>query len=266
MLEIFQYDFMVRAFIAGTVAAVVAPAIGIFLVTRRYSFMADALSHVSLAGVAIGYLTHTQPIAIAIITTVTAALCVEELRSRKKVLGESALALFLSGGLALSAVLLGLTKNAGPSVSGILFGSITTVSTEDIWYICILGVLVLSLIALLYRQLVSISIDEELAKASGLHVVAVNRIIVILAALTVALTMRIVGVLLVGALMVIPVLSAMQFRLSFLSTFFLSIAFSLAAVIAGLFTSYFVGTASGGTIVLIALGLFLLSTVAGKRV
>ncbi len=265
MFEIFQYDFMVRAFIAGTVAALVAPAIGIFLVTRRYSFMADALSHVSLAGVAIGYLTNTQPILIAVITTVIAALCVEELRSRKKALGESALALFLSGGLALSAVLLGLSKNAGPSVSSILFGSITTVTISDLWYICTLGFVVLFIIALLYRQLVSISIDEELAKASGLHVTAVNRIIVIMAAVTVALTMRIVGVLLVGALMVIPVLAAMQFRLSFLSTLLLALTFSLLSVIAGLFTSYYVGTASGGTIVLIALGLFLLSTTVGRK-
>ncbi len=260
MLTIFQYDFMVRAFVAGIITAIIAPSIGIFLVTRRYSFMADTLAHVSLSGVAIGYLTGTQPIAGAIVASVAAALCVEQLRSKGRVIGESALALFLSGGLALSAVLLSAARSVNLNLSSILFGSIATVSTSDVWFIAVLGCIVLLIVIVLYKQLLAISIDEELATASGLPVALVNRIIVVLAAVTVSLSMRIVGVLLVGALMVIPVITAMQLRQSFLRTLLLSIVLSLFSVIAGLFLSYYLGFASGGTIVLITIALFFLSS------
>lgn len=260
MFEIFQYDFMVRAFIAGIITAVIAPTIGIFLVTRRYSFMADTLAHVSLAGVAIGALTGLQPIATAMAASTIAALSVEQLRSRGNVLGESALSLFLSGGLALSAVLLSSVKSVNINLSSILFGSIATVSKTDIWFIVILGLIVLLTVTVLYRQLLSISIDEELAQSSGLSTALINRIIVVLAAITVSLAMRIVGVLLVGALMVIPVMTAMQLRQSFFRTLIFGICFSLFSVITGLFLSYYIGFASGGTIVLIAILLFFLGT------
>lgn len=260
MLTIFQYDFMLRAFVAGIMTAVIAPSIGIFLVTRRYTFMADTLAHVSLAGVAIGYLTSLQPMATAMVASITTALCVEQLRSKGRVLGDSALVLFLSGGLALSAVLLSAPSGVNLNLSSILFGSIVTVSASDVWFIAVLGFVVLFTVIALYRQLLSISVDEELATASGLPVVLINRIVVVLAAVTVSISMRIVGVLLVGALMVIPVIAAMQLRLSFLRTMLLSILLSLFAVISGLFLSYYMGFASGGTIVLITIALFFLSS------
>jgi len=265
MFSIFAYDFMIRAFIAGIATAVIAPTIGIFLVTRRYSFMADTLAHVSLAGVAIGYLTGLKPILTAIAASTLAALSVEQLRSQKKVLGESALALFLSGGLALAAVLLSASKGMNINLSSILFGSIATVSPSDVWWILGLGVVVLLTIFVLFKELYTISFDEELAEASGLRVRLINRILIVLAAVTVALSMRIVGVLLVGALMVIPVIAAMQWQRGFAQTLFLAIAFSLFSVITGLFASYYLGFASGGTIVLIAIGIFLVSALIKRK-
>jgi zinc transport system permease protein len=251
---------MIRAFVAGIITAVVAPTIGIFLVTRRYSFMADTLAHVSLAGVAVGFLTGIHPIVTAMVASAGTALCVEQLRSNRRVIGESALALFLSGGLALAAVLLSASQGLNVNLSSVLFGSIATVDSTDILIISILGVLLLGMVLFLYKEIVSISFDEELAATSGLPIRAINRIFVILAAVTVSLSMRIVGILLIGALMVIPVIAAMQFDRSFKQTLLLSILIALGSVIAGLFISYYLGFSSGGTIVLITIAVFLLGT------
>ncbi len=264
ILSIFHYDFMIRAFVAGIVTAVIAPTIGIFLVTRRYSLIADTLSHVSLAGVAIGYLAQTQPIITAIAASVTAALAVEQLRSKKQVLGESALALFLSGSLALAAVLLSAATGLNVNLGSILFGSIATVDRTDIVIIAILGLLILFVIAFLYKELVAISFDEELAAAGGLPVAAVNRTLMIMAAVTIALSMRIVGILLIGALMVIPVIAAIQWQRSFRVTLVIAVCLSLLSTVIGLYLSYYANLSSGGTIVLLAVGFFLLSTLKRK--
>ncbi len=263
-LSIFHYDFMIRAFAAGIITAVIAPMIGIFLVTRRYSFMADTLAHVSLAGVAVGFLTGLQPIVTAMIASVLTALSVEQLRSNRKVLGESALALFLSGGLALAAVLLSASNGLNVNLNSVLFGSIATVNQTDIIIIGSLGILVLFVILFLYKELVSISFDEELAATGGLSIHIINRIFVVLAAVTVSLSLRIVGILLIGALMIIPVIAAMQFETSFRKTLIIAVGISLFSVISGLYTAYYLALSSGGTIVLIAIGFFLLSAVCKR--
>lgn len=256
-LSIFHYTFMIRAFVAGIITAVIAPMIGIFLVTRRYSYMADTLSHVSLAGVAIGYLTGMQPIIMAMIVSAATALSVDHIRTKRKVFGDSALILFLSGGLAVAAILLSVSHGLNVDLSSVLFGSITTVNASDIFIIAALGVLVIATILLLYKELVSISFNEELATAAGLRVPLINRILVILAAVTVSLSMRIVGILLIGALMVIPVIAAMQFGRSFRVTLIIAVIISLFSVLSGLFVSYYLGLSSGGTIVLITILIFL---------
>jgi len=259
MLAIFAYDFMVRAFIAGVITAVIAPTIGIFLVTRRYSYMADTLAHVSLAGLAMGYLLSFQPILTALIASVIAALSIESLRASKRLFGETALSLFLSGGLSLAAVLLSIGKTANLNLGSLLFGSITTVSIEDVVTIGCLAALVLAFIVLLYKELFAVSFDEELAETSGFKVRLINNLLVILAAMTVSLALRTVGVLLVGALMIIPVVAALQWRKGFLQTLIFSIGISVLSVISGIIISFYLGFASGGTIVLIAIGIFILS-------
>lgn len=265
MLEIFQYDFMIRAFVAGIAVGVVAPLIGMFLVVRRYSLMADTLAHVSLIGVAVSVLTGIHPVLAAVCASVLAAFGVERLRRSSRLFGESLLALFLSGSLAIATVLVGLAKGFNANLLSVLFGNITTVAPVDVVVIVILAVGVLLTILLLLKEFFLVSFDEELAQASGLRASALGTLLVVLAAVTVALSMRIVGVLLIGALMVIPSVTAMQLGRSFRETLFLSVSFSLISVIAGLFLSYYVGLPSGGTIVVIALGLFLVSTVFRSR-
>jgi zinc transport system permease protein len=264
-LAIFQYEFMILAFIAGIVTAVVAPTMGIFLVTRRYSFMADTLAHVSLAGVAIGFLTGMQPIITAMVASALAAVWVETIRRKNRVLGESALSMFLSGGLALAAVLLSASQGLNINLHSVLFGSIATVNRSDVLIICTLGAIVLATITFFWKELTCIAYDEELAETGGVQTKMINYLFVILTAVTVSVSMRIVGILLIGALMVIPVTAAMQFDRRFLMTLWIAIGLSLLAVIAGLCIAYYIGFSSGGTIVLLSMGLFFFASIR-KRI
>lgn len=264
MLEIFQYDFMIRAFTAGIIIGVVAPLIGMFLVVRRYSLMADTLSHVSLIGVAAGVIAHGNPVAGAIIASILAAVSMELLRESRKIMGESVLALFLSGSLAIAIILMGISRSANVNFFSYLFGSITTVSPADIWIMAICGTGVVLALFLMYRRLFLICYDEELARANGLPVKAYNIAMNVLAAVTVSISIRIVGVLLIGALMVIPVLTAIQFGKGFAKTHILSVFLSVLSCILGLYASYYLDIASGGAIVVTALIIFLASVLANS--
>ena len=253
MLDIFSYSFMLRAFAAGITIGLVAPLIGCFLVAKRYSLIADSLAHVSLAGVAVGVVLVINPIVSALGVAVLVALIIEKLRVGRLLSGEVALAMFLSSGLAVAVVLIGLAKNVHVDLFSFLFGSITTVSSQDLWIILLLGAAALAFIGLLYKELSYLAFDDESARVSGLPIRFLNQALVILTAVTVVLSLRIVGGLLIGALMVIPVAGAMQIGRSFRQTVFYAIGLGLTAVIAGLFASFYLNTAAGGTIVLISL-------------
>lgn len=259
MPEIFELEFMRRAFAAGILVSVIVPLLGVFLVVRRYSLMADTLAHVSLVGVAVGVLTRTSPVLSAIIASTVAAVLIERLRGVKKLFAESVLAIFLSGSLAVAVVIMSAARGLNVDLLAYLFGSISTIRPADLYLLAGLAVIVTASIALLYKELFLVSFDEEFAEAGGVKAKALNLLVVVLTAATVSLAMRIVGILLVGALMVIPVVTAKQFDLSFRRTIFLSIFFSLVSVTSGLFLSYYFDLASGGTIVMVALCLFLLS-------
>ncbi|MBI4288377.1 MAG: metal ABC transporter permease [Chloroflexi bacterium] len=255
----FQYSFMVRALIAGLVIGLVAPIIGTFLVLRRFAIFADALGHAALVGVALGALLGASPVLAALVVCVGVALTVEQLRAKRRLPSDATLALFLSGSLAIAIVIISLSQGLSVNIMGYLFGSITTVQTSDLWVILGLGVMAIVAIVGLYKELFYISFDEESARVSGLPTRGINLILVGLAALTVALAMRIVGILLVGALMVIPVLSAFQLARSFAGALKLAVAFSLVSVLAGLLSSYYLNITAGGSIVVVALVFFLIS-------
>jgi zinc transport system permease protein len=269
MLDIFEFGFMQRAFIAGLAIALSAPLIGMFLVVRRYSLMADTLAHVALVGVAIGVLTGTQPIVVAIVVSALASLGIERLRRTTFVYGESILALFLTGSLAVASLLFSLARGFGGggasvNILGFLFGSITTVTPLDLVVIVVLSLVIVAVIALLYKELFLVSFDEEMAQAQGVRHMALNGLLVVLAGVSVSISMRVVGSLLIGALMVIPVITAMAYRLSFFRTMLLSVAFSMVAVVCGLFLSYYFDLASGGSIVAVLLVMFIVS-IAGRK-
>lgn len=263
--NILQYGFMVRGLEAGIIVAIIAPLIGIFLVLRRYSLIADTLAHVSLAGVAIGLFLGINPVLTALGAAVIASLGIERLRVSKKVYGDSALALFLSGSLALAVVILSLGHGFNASLFNYLFGSIVTVTTNDVYIIFILALVVILVLAVFYKQLVYVTFDEEAAKVSGVSTRLVNTVLIILAALTVALAIPIVGVLLIAALIVIPVVTALQLKKSFIRTIIYAEIFSVISVISGIFLSFYLNLSTGGTIVLLMLLIFLTVFINRRR-
>ncbi len=256
MPEFLQYGFMVRAFIAGLAIAVVAPLIGHFLVVRRYSLIADTLAHIALAGVAIGLITGTQPLVSALVVPIGAGGLIEKLRSNRRISGETVLAMFLPAGLSVALVLIGISNGFNVNLFSYLFGSISTVTRTDLWLILGLGVIALAVIGVLYKQLFYTSFDDEAARVSGVAVGAVNTTLIVLTAMTVSLAIRVVGVLLVGALMVIPVVTAMQLGNSFKQSIVLSVGFALSSVLVGLILGYYLNLPAGAAIVLCSLLLF----------
>lgn len=265
MPEVFQYSFMVRALIIGAVIGLVAPMIGTFLVLRRFAFFADTLAHTALLGVALGIMLNVHPALSALAVCTVAAVAVERLRVRRRLPSDAALALFLSGSLALALVLISLSRGFNVNILGYLFGSITTVQSDDLWITVALGGMALLVVAALYKELLYICFDEESARVSGLPVGRINLLLVITAAATVAVAMKIIGTLLVGALMVIPVLTAFQVARSFRSALLLSVAFSLTSVLAGLVISFYLNIVAGGAIVLVALLIFVAGLAFRRR-
>lgn len=255
-LNLFQYDFVVRGFEAGIAVALIAPLIGMFLVLKRYALIADTLAHVSLAGIALGLLAGVNPPIAALVTTVLASLGIERLRASRRVYGESALALFLSGSLALAVVLLGLAKGLNASLFNYLFGSIVTVTAGDVRIILALGAVVVAAVMLFYKEFLFTTFDEEAARVSGVPVAFITTLLMVLAALTVSISIPIVGVLLIAALIVIPAITALQFKKGFTQTIMYAEVFSLVSVVAGMAASFYLNLSSGGTIVLIMLGIY----------
>lgn len=264
MLDIFHYSFILRGLEVGIIIGAIAPLIGIFLVLRRYSLIADTLSHVSLAGVAVGLLLNINPLITAIIASVGSSWVIEKLRLSKKVYGESALSIFLSGSLALAIILISLAHGFSVDLFNYLFGSILTVRTEDVYIILGAGLAVAILISTFYKELTFITFDEEAAKVSGIPTKFINTLLIVLAAVTVSLAIPIVGVLLISALIVIPVVAALQFKKSFLETIFYAEIISLFSVITGVISSFYLNLPAGGAIVLIALIIFLVSILSRK--
>ncbi|MBM3271680.1 metal ABC transporter permease [Candidatus Kaiserbacteria bacterium] len=265
LIELFQYAFFVRAIEAGIIVALLAPIIGIFLVLKRYSLIADTLSHVSLAGVALGFLLKINPLLTALAVTMVSALGIERLRAGRHIYGESALSLFLSGGLALATVLLSMGRGFNTELFSYLFGSLVTVTQTDVFMMAGLAAIIILVIAAFYKELVYISFSEESARVSGIPVDRINAILILLSAVTVALAIPVVGVLLISALIVIPVVTAMQLRLSFARTLLAAEVYSVASVLAGIVISASFDLSTGGTIVLVMLAAFLATTLLRGR-
>ncbi len=256
---------MVRAFLAGTIVALIAPSVGMFLVVRRYAYLADTLAHVSLVGVAAALVSGTSPVWGAMIAAVVSAIGMEQLRAKRKILSDSILAIFLSGSLALAVVLVSAKGLPSANLFSYLFGSITTVTRVDLIIMSVLGACILLFIFFFRRALFLVAFDEELAAAEGTPSGVYNVLMVVLAALIVAMAIRIVGALLIGALIVMPVISAIQWKKDFRTTMAIAVCFSLFSVYAGLYLSFILNLASGGTIVLLALCLFILSVIGKKK-
>lgn len=265
MIEILQYGFIIRGLEAGLLIGMIAPFIGMFLVLRRYSLMADTLAHVSLVGVAVGLLTGISPLITALITSTLASVLIEKLRNTKRVYGESALAIFLSGSLAIAIILINLSRGFKVDLFSYLFGSIVTVKASDVTMIIVLGAAVMTLILGFYKELVYISFDEESAQVSGIPTRRINILLIVLAAITISIAIPIVGILLISALIVIPVVTALQLKKSFKATLLWAEVFSISSVIIGIVAAFYLNISAGAAIILTALIFFLATLLLRKN-
>ncbi len=259
-----DHEFMRLAFGAGAVVGVLAPAVGFFLVQRRMSLIGDGIGHVAFAGVAFGYLLGISPVATALVASVAGAIAVEWLRANRRTAGDQALALLFYSGIAAGVVVVSAAGALNANLFAFLFGSILTVSRGDLALVAALGGAGLALIALLYRALVAAALDEEGARVAGVPVGTLNVVLAGLAGVTIALSMRIVGILLIAALMVLPVSAAGRLAHSVASTFTYAMAIGLASVFAGLTVAYYADLAPGGAIVLVAAGAFLVASAVAR--
>jgi zinc transport system permease protein len=253
-----SYPFMQYALLAALVTGMTTPAIGTYLVQRRLALLGDGIGHIALTGVALGLLTNTTPIVTAVIVSSIGAIAIELLRAYGHTSGDVALALLFYGGIAGGVLLTNLAGGTAAQLNSYLFGAITTISSTDLVLVSALGVVILVLALGLAPQLFAVCQDEEHARVSGVPVRLYSIMIAVLAAVTVTVAMRTVGLLMVSALMVVPVATAQQLTRSFRTTVALAMAIGTIAAVSGVTMSYFVDTQPGPTIVLLALGVFAL--------
>ncbi|HET7475880.1 MAG TPA: metal ABC transporter permease, partial [Dermatophilaceae bacterium] len=218
MLELLSYDFMRNALLAALLVGVAAPLVGVFLVQRRLSLIGDGMGHVALAGVAVGVLTGTAPVLTALVAAVASAVAIELIRARGRTSADVALAVMFYGGIAAGVVIIGRSDAGTPtSLTQYLFGSITTTSVTDLWVFLVLAVVVVGTVWVLRPRLFAVANDEEYCRATGLPVTALNLVLAVLTAVTVVVSMRVVGLLLISALMIVPNAAAQLLGTSFRS-------------------------------------------------
>jgi zinc transport system permease protein len=256
---------MQRAFLAGMIIAVLASVSGTFIVLKRYSMISETLAHSALVGVAVGLVSGYNPLWMAVIVAVTSAWLIEYLRSSFSLYSDAILAILLSGSLAIAVIIVSLGGAFNNSLFSYLFGSILSVSDEDVVTILVFGAIALGLLLAFSKELYFIAYDEEVAKTSGIKVKMLNLLLVTVVAIIIALSIRVVGSLLIGALMVIPTVTALQFRVGFLQTSLISLAIALFSVASGMTLSYHFSLPSGATIVICVLVVFIISLVVNKR-
>ncbi|WP_097868996.1 metal ABC transporter permease [Streptomyces sp. rh34] len=262
MLEFLNPPFMQRALIAAVLVGITAPAIGIYLVQRRQALMGDGIGHIAMTGVGLGFLLSTNPVWMATAVAVAGAVVMELIRWYGHTRGDLALAMLFYGGMAGGVMLINLSDTgSNANLTSYLFGSLATVSESDVIAICVLAAFVVLVTVGLRRQLFAVSQDEEFARVSGLPVRVLNLLIAVTAAVTVTVAMRVVGLLLVSALMVVPVAAAQQITKSFKVTFVLAVVIGTAVTLTGTVTSYYQDVPPGATIVLLAIAVFVALTV-----
>lgn len=270
--SLLNYEFLQNAFLAGIVIGLIAPLLGVFIVVRRLSLIADALSHVTLAGIAGSlYLSQTfvglatlNPLYLGIVAAVGGSMLIERLRRLYKHFEELAIPIIMSAGLGMSAIFISLAQGFSTDLFSYLFGSVSAVSRQDLYIVIGIAIVVILFIYLLYKELFVLSFDDEYAKASGLPTKIIHTLFMIITALVIAASMRIVGILLVSSLITLPVAASIRIAKSFKQTIVYAIVFGELAVIIGLVSAFYMNLAPGGTIVVTSIIILLIVIIAKK--
>ncbi len=253
----FEYDFMIYAFLSGIMIAILSSMSGAFIVLKRYSLLSETLAHSSLVGVAVGILLGLNPYWSSIVFAIIAAWLIEFIRVEFKIYSDAILAIFLSGSLALAVIIVSLADSFNNSLFSYLFGSILSVSEDDLIVMLVFSFFALGTLLFIHKELYFISYDEELAKASGLNVKFYNYLLVSIVAIVIALSIQIVGSLLIGALMVIPTISSLRLKKGLYGTLIFALLFSIISVIVGISLSYYMSVPSGASIVVVLIIIFI---------
>ncbi|WP_085991430.1 metal ABC transporter permease [Oceanobacillus senegalensis] len=265
LADFFQYDFLRYTLFTGILIGIIAPLLGTFIVVRRLSLIADALSHVTLAGIAFGLMIEklfaitVTPLYSGMAFSVLGSVLIEKLRSVYKAYQEIAIPIILSGGVGLSVIFIALADGFNNDLFNYLFGSVSAVSSSDFIMILSISIFVILIVTLFYKELFTLSFDEEHATISGIHSKWIHLLFIVLTALVIAASIRIVGVLLVSALMTLPVAAAMRIAKGFKQMIGYSIVLGEIAVISGLLSGYYLNIPPGGTIVIISIIILLIS-------
>jgi zinc transport system permease protein len=265
-MSVLAYDFVLFALVAALFTGLAAPAVGTYLVQRRLALMGDGIGHIALTGVALGLLTGAAPTLTAVVVATIGAIVIEVIREKGRTSGDVALAMLFYGGIAGGLMITGLAGQSANTLNQYLFGSILTVSAEDVWVTAGLATVVVVLAVGLSPQLFAVAQDQEFAQVAGLNVRVYNVLVAVMAAVTVTVAMRTVGLLLVSALMVVPVATAQQLARGFRATLLAAMGLGTLASIGGVTVSAYVDVAPGATIVLIALAGFVLAWPVGVLV
>lgn len=264
IIEFLSYGFAQRALLAGSFIAVLCSTLGVFLVLRRLSLIGDGLGHVTFGGVALGMVLKAHPIYVSIPVVMLSSLGILKLTEKAKIHGDAAVGVVSSLGIAIGILLASSAGGFNVDLFGYLFGNILAISREEVIISIVLSVTVLFTVLFFYYDLLSITFDEESAKASGVRTDRINTILILLTALTVVLAMRVVGIMLVSALLILPAVTSMQIARGFRTTIMTASATSLLSVIGGIFISFELDLPTGATIVIMNF-LFLMSAFGYKR-
>lgn len=266
MSEMLQYDFMRVALVMAVLIGLTAPAVGTFIVQRRLSLLGDGIGHIALTGIGLGLLTSTSPVLGALVVSVLGAVAIEVVRARSRSGGDVALALLFYGGLAGGVILTNANGAGSASLQSYLFGSISSVTVTDLYVVAGLAAAVLAIVALFGRELFLLCQDEEVARAAGLPVRFLSVLIAATAAVTVVISMRAIGLLLVSALMVVPVAAAQQLTRGFWQTMLAAMGIGVVSAVSGLAGSFEYDLPPGPSIVLLALAAFVVAVAGGSVV
>jgi zinc transport system permease protein len=258
-----QYDFMRVALVMAVLIGLTAPAVGTFLVQRKLSLLGDGIGHIALTGIGLGLLTSTSPVLGALVVSVVGAVAIEVLRARSRSGGDVALALLFYGGLAGGVLLTSANGGGSATLQSYLFGSISSVTVTDLYVVAGLAAAVLAIIALFGRELFLLCQDEEVARAAGLPVRFLSVLIAATAAVTVVISMRAIGLLLVSALMIVPVAAAQQLTRGFWGTMLAAMGIGVVSAVSGLAGSFEYDLPPGPSIVLLALAVFAAAVAGG---
>ena len=255
ILEALSYTFMQKALVTGIAVGIICSFMGTFLVLRRYSLFGDGIAHVAFGGISVGLFLGVFPLWTAFIVSIFGGLGLQKLRQSTKISGDSAVAVVLVSGLAVGVILVSSSGGFSVDLFSFLFGSILLISNEDTIMILAISAGIIATLTLLQKQFLHLTFNEEQAKLGGLRTTLLNYAFVVLASITVVTSMRLVGILLISALIVVPNITAMMFGKGFKKTVFISMGIAVISVVSGILVSYSFNVAPSGTIVVIAVGI-----------